>query len=87
MLSESTTLISMRIGIAMLRRDGAEVIDELTRNAEYHTQKYAVLSNSALEDPAEFARYQADWLQTRDELQVARNLQSRAGVPLSPPTD
>ena len=87
MLNESTTLIAMRIGVALLRLAGAEDIDEITRNTEYFTQEYAVLSNSALEDPAEFERYQADWLQTRSELQVAKNLLTRAGTPLLPPAD
>ncbi len=87
MLNESTTLISMRIGAALLRLAGAEDTDEITRNAEYFIQEYAVLSNSAFEDAAEFERYQADWLQTRDELQVAKNLLTRAGIPLSPPAD
>lgn len=87
MLNESSTLISMRIGMALLRLAGAEDIDEITRNAEYLSQEYAVLSSSAMEDPAEFARYQADWLQTGSELQAARNLLTRAGVPLLPPAD
>ncbi len=87
MLNESSTVISMRIGLALLRLAGAEDIDEITRNAEYLTQEGAVLSSAALEDPAEFAWYQADWLQMGSELQAAKNLLNRAGVPLLPPAD
>ena len=87
MLNESNTLDSMQIGVALLRRAAARDIDEITRNAEYFTLEYAVLASSALEDPVEFARYQADWLQTRNEIQIARNLLARAGIPLLPPVD
>ncbi|OJY93398.1 MAG: hypothetical protein BGP25_02975 [Lysobacterales bacterium 63-13] len=87
MLNESNTLDSMQIGVALLRWAAAGDIDEITRNAEYFTREYAVLASSALEDPVEFARYQADWLQTRNEIQIARNLLTRAGIPLLPPAD
>src|SRR5690606_3145416 len=84
MLNESNTLDSMQIGVGLLHRAAAGDIDEITRNAEYFTREYAVLASSALADPVEFARYQADWLQTRNEIQVARNLLTRAGIPLLP---
>lgn len=87
MLTESNTLNSMRIGAALLRLAGAEDAAEVSRNTEYLVQEYSVLSGSALEDPDEFARFQADWLQTRSELQVAKNMLARAGIPLLPPAD
>ena len=77
----------MQIGQGLLRLAGAGDIADITRNVGYLTQEYARLFNSALEEPAEFARYQADWLQTRNEIQIAKNLLTRAGIPLLPPAD
>ena len=87
MLNHSSTLVSMQIGQGLLRLAGAADIAEITRNVGYLTQEYARLSNSALEEPAEFTRFQADWLQTRNEIQIAKNLLTRAGIPLLPPAD
>lgn len=87
MLSESNTLDSMRLGAAMLRTAGADDAAEITRNTDYFTEEYLVLWNAMLGNPEEFKRYQADWVQSRDTIQAARNLFHRAGVPLSPPPD
>ena len=87
MLNESSTLISMRIGAALLRLAGAEDADEINRNTEYFVQEYTLLSSTALEDPEEIARFQADWLQTHNELTVAKNMLARAGIPILPPAN
>ena len=87
MLTQSNTLNSKLTGTALLRLAGAEDAAEINRNFEYFWQEYSLASNSALKDPAEFARYQADWIQTQSEVEVARNLLTRASIPLSPPAD
>lgn len=87
MLDHSSTLVSMQIGHGLLRLAAAGDLAEITRNAEYLTLEYARLSSSALEDPAEFTRLQADWLQASNEIQIAKNLLTRAGMPLLPPVD
>lgn len=87
MLTESNTSISMRIGAALLRLAGADDAAEITRNIDYLTQKYGVVATQALEDPNEFERYQADLLQTRSEVQAMKNMLTRAGVPLLPPSN
>jgi hypothetical protein len=87
MLTESNTLDSLRIGAALLDLAGADDAAEATRDTDYFTEQYIAASNAAFEDPDLFLHYQTDWLQTRDEIQVARNLLTRAGVPILPPDD
>ncbi len=87
MLTQSNTLDSMLIGATLVRLAGAEDAAEITHNFKYFSQENLIRSKAALNDPAEFALYQADWVQTRNEVQVARNLLTRAGIPLLPPAD
>jgi hypothetical protein len=87
MLTESNTLDSLRIGAALLEPAGADDAAGATRNTDYFTEQYIAISNAAFGDPDLFLHYQTDWLQTRDEIQVARNLLTRAGVPILPPYD
>lgn len=87
MLTQSNTLNTKLTGTALLRLAGAEDAAEVRRNFDYFRQEYSLASNSAFKDPAEFARYQADWVQTQNEVEVARNLLTRSGIPLSPPAD
>lgn len=87
MLKESAGLISMRVGASLLRLAHAEDATEVTRNADYFMNEASELSRSAMFDSAELERYQADWLQSRSEVQAITNQLKRAGVPLLAPND
>ena len=85
--NESKTFLSQMIGIAMLSSSGAEDAAELKRNKDYLTRISIGVSNDQLKDPQEFARYQADFVQTGSEIQAVKNSLTRAGIPLLPPAD
>ena len=85
--NESKTFLSQAIGIAMLSKVGAEDAAELKRNKDYLTWISIGVFDDAMNDPQEFARYQADFVQTGSEIQAVKNSLTRAGFPLLPPTD
>ena len=86
-LNESNTLMSRQIGVALLRLAEADDAAEINRNTKYFMEEYSLASIAELEDPDKFERWQADWLQTGNEIQAARNMLIRAGIPLLPPAD
>ena len=87
MLNESKSLFSQMMGLALLRSAGADDAAELARNKDYFTRMLIGISDAMLEDPQEYERYQADWLQTGSEIQVLKKALTRAGIPLLPPAD
>ncbi|HET9032505.1 MAG TPA: hypothetical protein VFN25_06330 [Dokdonella sp.] len=87
MLNQSSSLSSMAAGAAVLRAAQAADTDDITRNQKYFTEEYAIAANEAIANPDEIESYVSDWIQTRNEVQFARNLLTRAGIPLLPPAD
>lgn len=85
--NESKTFLSQGMGIGMLSMVGAEDASELKRNKDYLTWISIGVFNDAIKDPQEFARYQADFVQTGSEIQAVKNALTRAGIPLLPPAD
>ena len=87
MLNEAKTLISMRIGAALIRLADADDVIEVTRAADYFMKEASDLSASVQFDPVEVERFQTDWEQTGSEIQAIKNRMTRAGIPLLPPSD
>lgn len=87
MWSKSNSLLSMGVGASVLCMAGAVDAAAITREQKYFMEEATLASVRAMEDPDEFAHWQIDWLQTLSEVQAARNLLARAGIPVLPPAD
>ncbi|WP_371279707.1 hypothetical protein [Dokdonella sp.] len=87
MAGQSTAIISRGMGNALLRRSGAPQAATAMRDFEYINSRYALLSSTLECDPVEFDAFEADWMETRNEIQVAERALLRDGHLLQPPPD
>ena len=90
MLTQSTSLLSSRIGRAVLRVSGhATAVDIANARAadwQYEHWQTLVLGRTDY-DVSDLKATAVDWLDTGDETQVMRRRLQRAGIPLTPPAD
>lgn len=85
--AHSTTVLSRGMGVTVLRNSGAPDYATSARDFTYLRQNYSALSTNLACDPAEFDHFQSDWVETRSQIQVAKSMLLRAGLPVLPPAE
>ena|SRR5690242_20295365 len=91
MLYHSTTMLGRRMGFALLRNLGGDVVTSedkaLQRNLEWVLVEYSAGEDSVDKDPIAMHAYATDWLNFDDEYEIMQRALRRRGLSTDAPSD